>query len=65
MSSLARQQMYHGRFFSADEITAEVERVSAADVQRLARELFRPEQLTLTLLGNLGPLKIDRADMVC
>jgi hypothetical protein len=27
--------------------------------------LFRPEQLTLTLLGKLGPLKIDRADMVC
>jgi predicted Zn-dependent peptidase len=65
MSSLARQQMYHGRFFSADEITAEVERVTAADVQKLAKELFRPEQLTLTLLGNLGPLKIDRADMVC
>jgi predicted Zn-dependent peptidase len=65
MSSLARQQMYHGRFFSADEITTEVERVTAADVQRLAMYLFRPEQLTLTLLGKLGPLKIDRADMVC
>jgi predicted Zn-dependent peptidase len=65
MSSLARQQMYHRRFFSADEITAEVERVTAGDVQRLAKELFRPEQLTLTLLGNLGSLKIERADVVC
>ena len=60
MSSLARQQMYHGRFFSADEITSEVERVTAADIQRLAQELFQPEQLTLTLLGNLGSLKIER-----
>ena len=65
MSSLARQQMYHGRFFSAEEITAEVDRVSATDVQRLARELFEPERLTLTLLGNLGPLEIKRGDLVC
>jgi predicted Zn-dependent peptidase len=65
MSSLARQQMYHGRFFSSEEITAEVDRVTAADLQRLACELFPPQALTLTLLGNLGPLKIDRADLIC
>jgi predicted Zn-dependent peptidase len=65
MSSLARQQMYHGRFFSAEEITSEVERVTAADLQRLANQLFAPEALTLTLLGNLGPFKLDRADLVC
>jgi predicted Zn-dependent peptidase len=65
MSSLARQQMYHGRFFSAEEITAEVDRVTAADVQRLAKELFEPERLTLTLLGKLGPLEITRTDLVC
>jgi predicted Zn-dependent peptidase len=65
MSSLARQQMYHGRFFSAEEITAEVDRVTAADVQRLAKELFEPDRLTLTLLGNLGSLEITRANLVC
>ncbi len=65
MSSLARQQMYHGRFFSAEEITAEVERVSPADLQRLARELFVPEKLALTLLGNLGGMEIGRGDLVC
>jgi predicted Zn-dependent peptidase len=65
MSSLARQQMYHGRFFSADEITAEVDRVTAADLQRLAGELFHPEALTLTLLGNLGQLQVTRADLAC
>jgi predicted Zn-dependent peptidase len=65
MSSLARQQMYHGRFFSADEITAEVDRVTAAHLQRLAKELFVPERLTLTLLGNLGSLEITRANLVC
>jgi len=65
MSSLARQQMYHGRFFSAEEITIEVDRVTAADVQRLATELFHPDRLTLTLLGNLGSLEIKRGDLVC
>lgn len=65
MSSLARQQMYHGRFFSADEITAEVDRVTPDDLQRLARQLFHPEALALTLLGKLGDLKLTRADLAC
>ena len=53
MSNLARQQMYFGRFFGVDEITADIDRVSVFDVQRLAGELFRPEAIALTLLGNL------------
>ncbi len=65
MSSLARQQMYWGRFFSLDEITAEIDRVTASDIQHLANDLFHPESLALTLLGNLGPLKLTRADLIC
>jgi predicted Zn-dependent peptidase len=65
MNSLARQQMFYGRFFSTDEITAEVDRVSAQDITRLANQLLRPEGLTLTLLGNLGKLAIERKDLVC
>jgi predicted Zn-dependent peptidase len=65
MSSLARQQMYWGRFFSLDEITAEIDRVTAADLQRLANQLLQPESLALTLLGNLGDLKLTRADLAC
>jgi predicted Zn-dependent peptidase len=65
MSSLARQQMYWGKFFSIDEITAEIDRVTAADLQRVARQLLQPESLALTLLGNLGPLKLTRADLTC
>ncbi len=65
MSSLARQQMYYGRFFSVDEITAEVDRVTAADLARLANDLLQPDLLTLTLLGNLGELSITREHLVC
>lgn len=65
MNSLARQQMFYGRFFSTDEITAEVERVDAAHIRQLANRLLRPEMLTLTLLGNLGGLKVSRNELVC
>jgi predicted Zn-dependent peptidase len=65
MSSLARQQMYFNRFFSVDEITAEVNAVTADDLQRLANDLLQPDRLALTLLGNLGGLKVTRADLAC
>ena len=65
MNSLARQQMFYGRFFTTDEITAEVDRVLPEDILRLANALLRPEGLTLTLLGNLGKLTVERSDLVC
>ncbi len=65
MSNLARQQMYFGRFFSIDDITSEVNRVTREDIQRLAVELIQPEKLALTLLGNLGSLKIERESLAC
>jgi predicted Zn-dependent peptidase len=63
MSSLARQQMYFGRFFSLDEISAAVDAVTGEDVQRLAQRLLQPEKLALTLLGNLGGMKLSRTDL--
>jgi predicted Zn-dependent peptidase len=65
MANLARQQMYFGRFFGVDEIMEEIEAVTTADVQELARELFQPETMALTLLGNLGSMKIERGDLAC
>ena len=65
MANLARQQMYFGRFFDVDEITAEIEAVTPDDVQALARRMFRPEALALTLLGNLGSMKIEREELGC
>jgi predicted Zn-dependent peptidase len=65
MANLARQQMYFGRFFGVDEITTEIEAVTPADVQGIAQSLFRPEAMALTLLGNLGTLKIEREQLAC
>ena len=65
MANLARQQMYFGRFFGIDEIMEEIEAVTSADVQELAQELFQPEMMALTLLGNLGSMKVEREDLAC
>ena len=65
MSNLARQQMYHGRFFSVDDITNEIDAITPVDIQRLAQQLLVSDNMALTLLGNLGTLKIDRADLAC
>jgi predicted Zn-dependent peptidase len=65
MSSLARQQMYFGRFFSLDDLVTQIEQVTPDDIQTLARDLFRPESIALTLLGPLGAMKLNRADLAC
>jgi predicted Zn-dependent peptidase len=57
--------MYFGRFFPVEEIVSEVEAITPDDVQALARELFRPEAIALTMLGNLGTLTVDRAALAC
>jgi hypothetical protein len=39
--------------------------VTADDLQRLAGTLFAGEKMALTLLGNLGDMKITRAELAC
>jgi predicted Zn-dependent peptidase len=53
MSHLARQEIYFERHFGLDETLAGVERVSAADVQRVARDLFANGSLAATVVGPL------------
>ncbi len=65
MANLARQQMYFGRFFGVNEMMREIDAVTPDDVQAMARRLFQPESIALTLLGNLGSMKIDRSDLAC
>jgi len=65
MTNLARQQMYFGRFFGVDEMMEEIDAVTTANVQELAQELFQPETMALTLLGNLGTMKVERGDLAC
>jgi len=65
MSNLARQELYFGRFFGLDEMLQGIERVTAEAVAAVARELFDPSRIALTVLGNLGKLKIGRDELAC
>lgn len=65
MANLARQEMYFARFFSLDELLDSVERVTAADVQRIAQSFFDPRQIALTVLGHVDGLRFRREDLVC
>ena len=65
MSNLARQEMYFGKFFSLDEITAKIEQVMPEELLEIAREFFLPQDIAVTALGNLDGLKISREHLAC
>ncbi len=61
MSNLARQEIFFGRQFTLDEVLAHIERVTAEDVLRVARGLFRDESVVATIVGpkSPSPLSLD------
>jgi len=65
MANLARQEIYFGQFFSAEEITARIDAVEATQVQAMAQRLFEPARIAVTLLGRLDGIKLNRARLVC
>jgi predicted Zn-dependent peptidase len=65
MANLARQEMYFGQFFTAEEITERIDAVTSAQVQTMAQRLFDPERIAVTLLGRLDGIKLNRARLVC
>src|SRR5262245_30875437 len=65
MSNLAREEIYFGRFFTVDEILRATESVTREQVQEIARELLRPEQIGVTVLGNLDAWKFTRDQLAC
>jgi predicted Zn-dependent peptidase len=54
MSRLARQEIYFGKYLSMDDIIKGVEKVTAEQVQGVARQLFTRENTSLTILGPLN-----------
>jgi predicted Zn-dependent peptidase len=65
MSNLARQEMYYDHFIGMDEIINRIQKVTVADLLRSANELFQPELIAVTVLGNLNGLKITRDSLAC
>ncbi len=52
MTHLARQDIYFDRYYSFDETLASIEAVTAGDVHRVARDLFRDGTLAGTVIGE-------------
>ena len=60
MSHLARQEIYFDRHFSLDETLESIEKVTAEDVQHVARDLFSNGSLAATVLGPTSGLDLDK-----
>jgi len=65
MSNLARQEMYFGRFFSLDEIIAEIEKITVADLTAMSNDFFQTDHIAVTVLGNLDGFKLTREQLAC
>jgi predicted Zn-dependent peptidase len=65
MANLARQEMYFRQFFTADEIIARVDEVTAEQLQTMAQKLFQPDRIAVTLLGRLDGVKLERSMLEC
>lgn len=63
MSHHARQEIYRDRPDTLDEMLEAIERVTAADVQRLASEFFGRHGLGVTVLGNVNGLRLTREQL--
>jgi len=63
MGRLAADEMYFGRYFSPSEVVERFDAVSAEDLQRVAGQIFRPDGLAVTVLGNLEGFSLDRAQL--
>ena len=57
--------MYHDHFMGMDEIIDRVQEVTLDDVIQTANEMFQPEAIAVTVLGNLNGLKMTRETLAC
>jgi len=61
MSSLARQQMYFGRFMSMDEMLKSIASVTAEEVQKVAQGFFAGKKISLSAVGKLKGVALEAA----
>jgi predicted Zn-dependent peptidase len=64
MSHIARNEIYFGRSITTEEIVQGIRAVSHEEIVDLARSLFRPQGMALTLLGDFtDEIKIKSLDL--
>ena len=60
-STLARQEIIHGRRISPDEVIEKLRNATVEQLREVARTYFKSETLALGALGNLNGFKVDRS----
>ena len=60
-STLARQEIIHGRRISPDEVVAKIRTATPDALREVAQTYFKSESLSLGALGNLNGFKVDRS----
>ena len=60
-STLARQEIIHGRRISPDEVIEKLRNATVDELQQAARTYFKSESLALGALGNLNGFNVDRS----
>lgn len=61
MSKLAKDELYHGRHLSLEEMTSEIDLISGDQILRLAHELFDSGSLSVTALGPISRRALQSA----
>ena len=64
MTRLARSEIYSGRYVPVEELIASVDRITADDVGRVAKEILSRERLCLVALGPKTERLFEPSDLV-
>lgn len=60
-STLARQEIIHGRRISPDEVIQKIRAITPDQLREIARTYFKSETIALGALGNLNGFHVDRS----
>jgi predicted Zn-dependent peptidase len=60
MNWLAKSYFYYGRVMTVEEVFEKIDRVTQADIIKLANNYLKNEYLTLAVIGDLDKLPLDR-----
>lgn len=59
MQNIARQEIYHERYFSPEEIIKEIDAVSLSEVKELSEKLVGQDAIALTVHGPIQPSQLS------
>ena len=63
MNSLARYHIYFNRHFTAQELIAMLESVTAEEIQQIAQEFFQPGRLAASVVGALDGFNLTPSQL--